>query len=289
MRISAAFDTAIHSLRNENDKTINKDCKDASLQLLNEFQTLKEQVSDLLSYTFDEEQVLRSETLRYNVEASSKSEELAKLKRRLSTAREERKERRDELESELSELKTVLQEKIAVLRKEQDEVIVTNAEREQSEMKLFEEEMSAMEKQRDGLRKQLQEQKHANAYLESKLRDANAIIALELKQAVSDNSVAISKRAADIGLIKETLGKQQKRRTELEEHFVRVDANNAAKKKEEEALERVAEISRKAQELLDAGASQLQRLFRGMRDRAIVEKMKKASKKKGKMGKGKKK
>lgn len=277
-----AFDNVIAALRNGSAES------SVNVEVANNFDLLKDQVSDLLSLTSQEASKVQSDTRRYKVETSTKSDELRKLKKTLLVAREERKERRDELEAELGELKRVLAEKVEVLRREQDEIIAQNAAEEQIEKQLFDAEIVALDKLRDDLRKQLEEQKLDHAELESRLEDAISSLTFELEQTASNRKEVLSANMEEMRTTKDKLKQQKERRDVLEEHFERVDANNAVKQKEEEALQRVADIMRKAQELLDTGAAQLQRLYRGMRDRALVQKMKK-SKKKGKKGKGKKK
>jgi chromosome segregation ATPase len=272
-RISLAFENAIATLRNQN-----------ATELADQFRLLKEHCADFLSVTFETEKELLSDTRRFEVETSTRLDELVKRKKRLGAAREEQKERREELESELKELRNELRERTEELRKEQAMTIQHEESRERQEMEKFNQEMSALQQQRNDLRHQIEEEKQAHLDTETKLRDANSALARELAQTISDDHQLISSKKSSIDDLMSELQVLGNTRNELEEYFQRVDENNAVKKKEEEALQRVAEISRKAQELLDNGACQLQRLYRGMRDRSLVQKLKKASKK----GKGKK-
>lgn len=273
-RISTAFDNAIATLRNDNAD-----------ELADQMHLLKEQAEDFLSFTFEKEQELLCDTRRFEVETSTRLDELAKRKKRLGAARDEQKERRDELNSELSELKSELQDKMETLRTEQALRMQLTESSEQQEMEAFDKEMTELLKQRDELLKQLEEEKQAHTDLESKLRDTNSALARELARVVSEDKVLISSKKSSLDALTAEVQEQMKIRKELEEHFERVDENNVVKKREEEALQRVADISKRAQKLLDNGAIQIQKLYRGMRDRAVVQKLKKASKKgKGKKG-----
>jgi hypothetical protein len=118
------------------------------------------------------------------------------------------------------------------------------------------------------------------------MKTTNSSLDLELAQTNATDKTKLREKMFEMQAVTSKLEMQRKRRAELEENFARIDKNNAANKREEEALQRVAEIKSKAQAVLDNGATAMQKLYRGMRDRAIVEKMKKASKKKGKGKKG---
>lgn len=279
-RIASAFETAIIELRNEKGP-IDTSCTPLNLQIADEFELLKNQVVEILSLTYEEEQELRSDILKFDCETATKSEDLAKCQRRLRFDREERKERRDELESELRGVKKILEDKLEALKKDQDLELEREREQEKLDWKLFDEEMNTLQIERDELRRQLMEQRENHAKVESKLRDANSLLALKIENVSNDNKAIMSAKENEIEQLRSTLEQQKKHQIELEEHFARVDENNAAKKREEEALQRVADISKRAKELLDNGAVQMQRLYRGKRDRALVAKLKSKMKKKG--------
>ena len=283
-RIASVFDNAIIQLRNDKMAAEKENC---ALRAATKLEHLKDQVKDILSYTFEQEQELRSDARRYECETTTKLEELAKLQNRLKNAREERKERREELDTELLELRRVLEDEINTLKKEQEVEIENDLEKEKSDRQHYVEELTALQKQRDELFKQLKEQKEANLYLETKLRSENSSLDLELDQTLSHNEEVATEKNREIDTIQAIVLAQRKKRIELEDHFARVNENNAKKAQEEEALQRVIDIKMKAQALLDNGAIQFQKLFRGAKERALVEKMKKASKKKkGKSKKG---
>ena len=286
-RIASVFDNAIIQLQKESENAA-ADTENVSLsvQIADELKRLKDQMKDILSYTFEQEQQLRSETRKYECETTTKLEELTKLKNRLKNAREERKERREELDTELLELRRVLKDKIETLKKEQEGEVKNEVEKEKEDKQRFDEEFTALQKQKDELINKLKMQKEANQNSETKRRSKISSLAVELANTLSHNEEVTTKKKEEIDRLQAIVLAQQKKRIELEEHFAKVDANNVKKKREEEALQRVLDIKMRAQALLDISATQLQKLFRGKKERALVEKMKKNSKKK--KGKGKK-
>jgi hypothetical protein len=97
-RISSVFDGTIKAIRvDDNDLTrvkasSNEQENVLGVELADQLELLKGQVSDFLSLTFEEERQLSSETRRYYCEAASRNEELVKLQHRLRMSREERRE-----------------------------------------------------------------------------------------------------------------------------------------------------------------------------------------------------
>ena len=85
------------------------------------------------------------------------------------------------------------------------------------------------------------------------------------------------------------MDEENKERQRLQDHFDLIDENDRIRRKEEAVLRRVVELEEEAERILDNGATQLQRLFRGMQDRAIVDKMKNKKKRGGAKKKQKKK
>ena len=283
-RIAYVFDSTIAALRN--DKGGYGTNNELGLKIASQFELLKSQVSDILSYTFEQEQDLRSDVRRFNCETSTKSDELAKLETRLVAIREEQKERQTELKLELSQLKKNLDAKIDKLMKEQDNEMEKNAEMERSDDRKFSLEMSQLKAQKDELLKLLGKQKEILSKEQTELRDANSALALELSVTTSRNEALISTKKKEVEGLQNIIEQQKKRRIELEEYFARVDRNKEAETLEEEALQRFADIAKKAQELLDNGAAQMQKLYRGVRDRALFRQRKKSSKKNSKSKKG---
>ena len=279
-RISSAFNTTITALESvEKNDTL-------SLDVAGQLKLLKNEVSDILSYTVEQQEELLAETRRNVCEIETKNAELTRLQKRLEDGREERKERRLELSQQLSELKAELQANLEALKKHQQELMSKDLEQEQCDMKRFDREMNTLKKERDEMRKRLQEQSQAHRVNESKLQNEISTLHMELNEVKSTGQGLLSKKNAEILDITAMLEDQTNRRALLEDHFERVDANTLARKQEEEALLRVAEISKQADALLFNGAAQLQRLYRGMRDRALVTKEMKKAKKKGKGKKG---
>ena len=70
---------------------------------------------------------------------------------------------------------------------------------------------------------------------------------------------------------------------QLQAHFKKVDINLQIRKEEELILKKVLEMELKAEDILNFGAVSLQRIYRGIKDREIVTKLRqKQNKKKNK-------
>ena len=85
--------------------------------------------------------------------------------------------------------------------------------------------------------------------------------------------------------------KETMKRMELEHYFALIDQNEEIRRKEDEIFQKRINLEVRVEEILFYGVTQLQRLYRGMRDRRLVVKKKKKKKKKNrksKQGKGKK-
>ena len=95
------------------------------------------------------------------------------------------------------------------------------------------------------------------------------------------------KTQEEIKLIFCKYNEEAKSREELERHFKLMDRNRNIATEEEALLKKVTALENESDAILFHGATQLQRLFRGLRDRALIRKKKKKGKKGKKHGKGK--
>ena len=234
----------------------------------------------------DEQQ--QASLLEMQVRLELKKLELSKTEVKLNCLREDWLARVEELRSnksiELSE-KDVLEESLAsTLTQEQQD-----AERELKEAKgSFDVEMSALSDEKNDLNQQRLTQKKRHEEEEISLRDKSLQLSTEIYLMCTDHSTTLNSHESKIEGLKVALEQGSSRRLELEEHFALVDRNNAAIKFEEEQLQRIAKKEEEAKQLLHQGARGLQKLFRGLVARKLVDKLKKQkSKKKAKKGKGK--
>ena len=281
-------------------------------ELANDLANLRDNTRHTLSLTCQEEEALRSDTRRYSCEQSTKHEELIRLEKKLAAMQEEREERRTELQDTLSEIKTQFDSRYQALVREQDE---KSEEAELETQRIdFKAEYEALQTTKSEASKQSEEQQSRYANEESQLLTTISSLKSSLHQLSSDHEESTLAKQTQIEELQGQFEQENKRRIELEEHFKRVDLDNARKKAEDDKINEVSivetcelnlpqlhvenlnmhisfqvlELEKKAEALLDNGATGLQKLWRGLKDRKLVSKMK-SKKKKGKSGKKKKK
>lgn len=278
-RVTKVLDNAIGSLKNISDDGAGPP------DLVNELKSLREEVFDTLTLTLVDDESLRSDVRKFECERATKDREFVKLEARLRDVRREREERRAELSSELTGLNAAFEEKRGALANEQ----TSKEERELSELErqrgTFEKECEELERKRDEFKLQYEDQKRCHGDEESRLQVTVASIKMDLLNISTDHDAAVTAKQTAIESERTLLEQQQGRRIELEEHFKRVDRDNANRKEEEEQLRKVCELEEKAMSLLDEGAVSLQKLWRGIKDREAVTVAKMKSKKKKKGGK----
>ena len=100
-----------------------------------------------------------------------------------------------------------------------------------------------------------------------------------------ENESLQCKTEEEISSVQNSYREELKRREELVKHFELMDRNKQIAAEEEAVLKKVGAIEDEADKILFNGATQLQRLFRGLRGRASLRKKKKG--KKGGKGKSK--
>lgn len=225
--------------------------------------------------------------LELQVRLELKKLELGKTETKLNSLREDWLARVEELRLNKS---IVLSEK-QVLEESQSNTLheeLETAERELYESQLsFDVEMAALSDEKNELHDECLGQKQRYEERESSLRDTSLQLSSEIGKLCSDHATTLHSHKSKIESLKDKLERDSSRRRELEEHFSRVDRNNAAMKLEEEKLQRIAAKEEEATQLLHQGARGLQKLFRGFVGRQQYEKLKKKGKKKGKGKKGK--
>lgn len=226
-------------------------------------------------------------SLELQVRLELKKLELSKLRSKLNSLRSDWSARTKELSEErlsvLSDLQAQEQRLANELREEQQV-----AEEAMAKARLsFDTEISVLSTEKEKLHSEFLHQKQQHEKNDVSLRDASLQLSSEMNKLFSTHASMMDALAAQIESVKNALDEETKRRMELEEHFKRVDRNNAAMKLEAEKLKLVAAKEEEAKQLLHNGACALQKLWRGLVTREQVEKLKKQKSKK-KKGKGKK-
>mmetsp|Transcript_41320 Transcript_41320/g.86738 ORF Transcript_41320/g.86738 Transcript_41320/m.86738 type:complete len:297 (-) Transcript_41320:540-1430(-) len=280
-RVAKVLDNTIGSLKSCSDEV---DDEFDSSRLVHELQTLRTEIFDTLTLTLVEDESLRSDTRKFQCERSTKNDELVKLQRKLLDMREEREERRVELEQELQDLHNVLQTKLVCMSEEREERKAKTEHELNTISKDAQVKRATLEGKRDEVRTQREAQRHSYADEEAQLRDVISSLKFDKQNLSHDHDAAMSILNTTMEMERSQLEQQKERRYALEEHFKLVDMNKAVIKKDEDQLRRVSELEEKAAALLDNGAVSLQKLWRGVKERELVAKMKSKKKKKGKKG-----
>ena len=214
-----------------------------------------------------------------------KNIDLGKLKTKQSTLRRDYKERVEELKEELRQVveeKKLLEDKL--FTKLADERQATEHAWKQSKIS-FDADMSKLREEKSELLQLHLEKKKAYDHKETALRDVSLQLSSEVDKLSSQHATSQMLHLTKIDALKVSLATEIARRQELEEHFARVDRNNAAKRLEEEKLRLVAEKEEEAMGILHTAATQIQTRWRGQQARASFAKMKKKRGNKGKVKK----
>lgn len=204
-----------------------------------------------------------------------KNIDLGKLKTKQNALRRDYKERVEELKEELRQVvekKKLLEDKL--FTKLADERQVTEHALKQTKMS-FDADMSKLREEKNELLQQVLEKKKTYDGKETALRVVSVQLSSEIDKLSSQHETSHMLHLAKLDALKVSLTNEIARRQELEEHFARVDRNNAAKRLEEEKLRLVAEKEEEAMGILHTAATQMSKLWRGQQARASFAKMKK--------------
>lgn len=231
--------------------------------------------ASLLTYT------MWASLLELQTRLEMKNVELGKLKTKENNLRRDCKERVEELEDELRQ---VVEEK-----KQLEDKLFTKLAEEKNALKQvkisFDADMAKLTEEKSNLlQQQLEKRKHYGEK-ENALRDVALQLSSEIDKLSSRHATSQMLHLAKIDALKVTLTAEIARRQELEQRFARIDRNHEQKRLEEEKLRLVAEKEDEAMSILHAGATQMQKLWRGKQARVAYDKMKKKKGKKGKKSK----
>lgn len=298
-RVAGILSDAIYAIKGSNN-ALTED-------LAQDLQRLQQMSSQILTLTQQEDETLRFDKIKYDCEEQQKNEELTRLEAKLGSMREERNERRMELECCLSELRISFTEKEQARlhnqkQREQIEISEMGIQRDS-----FQSEYEELEEEKTRATTEMNQHKSMYTVKEAELQAKITELQSSLQQLTEDHEMATRAKQIDIDSVRTILEQQNERRRNLVEHFKRVDMKNAQKEEEETKLRlvsdfynasfcslhithtiqdisfhllyQVRELEKKANALLDKGATALQKLWRGMKGRALVTKMKKGKKK----------
>lgn len=249
----------------------------------------KEALAESFATTVEEDAAYDKALRRYQERYEDAIKEQVELEERLSIQRKRHGRVIAELEGNLSALRDE-HGAAAPRHEEEQQALDASQEKEihniQSHQRQMEVTLSTQKAELEDKLQQLQLQNQAEkGGLNSKRQELQDTIE-STTLAHADKMQQIQNQTNDVQC---RMDEENKKRQRLQDHFDLIDDNDRIRRKEEAVLRRVVELEEGAERILDNGATQLQRLFRGMRDRAIVDKMKNKKKRGGAKKKQKKK
>lgn len=249
----------------------------------------KEALAESFATTVEEDAAYDKALRRYQERYEDAIKEQVELEERLSIQRKRHGRVIAELEGNLSALRD---EYDAAARRHAEEQQALDASQEkeihniQSHQRQMEVTLSTQKAELEDKLQLLQLQNQAE-------KDGLNSKRQELQDTIESRTLAHADKMQQIqnqtNDVQYRMDEENKKRQRLQDHFDLIDDNDRIRRKEEAVLRRVVELEEGAERILDNGATQLQRLFRGMRDRAIVDKMKNKKKRGGAKKKQKKK
>lgn len=303
-RVNASFDAAVDRLRESStrvplidslevnncitsyhDEADGKQLKqkeeiDGLVSLLEQH---RESMVESLATTVEEDAAYDKALRRYQELYEDAVKEQKELQQRLSIQR-----------TRHGRVSTTLEGNLSTLRNEYDTAVSHHAEREMAVDQSQDEEIRSIQSEHRQQMDALSTQKAAleiqlNQILIQYKDEEDGLVAerLELQGVIdcrsSSHAEKIKKVQSQADDCKRRMDAEAKERERLQNHFDLIDENERIRLEEEARLRRVVELEEEADRILNHGATQLQKLYRGMRDRAVVAKLK-SKKSKGRKG-----
>ena len=236
-----------------------------------------------LATTVEEDAAYDNSLRRYHEQYEDAVREQEELRERLSIQR-----------ARHNRVSTTLEGNLLALRDKYDTAVRHHAEREKAKDQSQHEEIRSI---RSEHRQQIDTLSTQKAALEIQLSqiklkhkgEEDGLVAKrqELQDAIDSRSSShagkMKKIQSQADDCKRRIYAEAKERETLQNHFDLIDENERIRLEEEATLRRVIELEQEADRILNHGATQLQKLYRGMRDRAVVAQLK-SKKSKGREG-----
>ena len=304
-KVIASFDAAIDRLRESSTrlpstdslKEVNNNCitshdgdedgkqlKQSEVDgLISLLQKHRESMAESLVTTVEEDAAYDKALRRYQELYEDAIKEQKELQKRLSIQR-----------ARHGRVSTTLEEKLSTLQKEHDAAVRHHTQREKAIDQSQEEEIRSIQSEHQKQMDTLSTQKAAleiqmNQILMKHKAEEDDLVAkrLELQDVIdsrsSSHTETMTKIESQADDCKRRMDAEAKERERLQNHFDLIDENERIRLEEEATLRRVVELEEEADRILNHGATEMQKLYRGMRDRAVVAKLK-SKKSKGRKG-----
>ncbi len=263
-------------------KTHNNSC--LVEKVLQQVEDMKQVYCDRISITDEEEKSLNQHLRNLRQRCDTCTTELEKLTYTQELTKQRQKEEETSKQKELIHL----QETYKMLQEQQKAERMDFQTREHRLIQEAQEEhdknQKLLEKELGELNVKLEQVKHDRqkevTELQTRLKKLQAQMEQQNKEFIHTKEEI---NESILHLTKKYQAEEMERET-LETYFDKIDTNAKICEKEEKLIQRVYDLELQVESILNHGALQLQKLFRGCRDRAIVAKLKerKNRKKKGK-------
>ena len=251
-------------------------------KILKQVDDMKQVYCDRISITDEEEKTLNRQLRNLRQRCDTHTTEIDKLTRTQELTEKRQKEEETSKRTELIKL----QETYKILHEQQKVERVNFQTREHKMIQQAQEEHSKnqkyMEKELRELEVKLEEVKQTRQKEVTELQTRLENLQDEMEQ--QNKEFIHRKEEIDESILHLTdkYQTEQRERERLETYFDKIDTNAEICKNEEKIIQRVYDLEIQAESILNHGALQLQKIFRGCRDRAIVAKLKQKKKKKSK-------
>jgi len=298
-KIIASFDEILSQLRESSTKvplidSLEVNCSnpssDADLKerdvdaLISLLEKHRDSLAESLATTVEEDAAYDKALRRYQERYEDAIKEQTELQERLSIQRARHCRVICALEGELSALRD--QYDTAARRRAREEQALDASQEEDIQL------IQSQHRQQINTlfmqKKEMEEQLHQMQLQHQAEEDAFHTKRQELLDTIDSRASSYSEKMKEIrsqtDYVLSRMNAEVKERQRLQDHFGLIDENERIRLEEEAMLRRVIELEEEAERILNHGATQLQRLYRGIRDRTVVGKM--IGKIKGRKSKG---
>lgn len=287
-------DRLFQSLLSE-DRTTDLDPNSiAALKSLNNtWYTLRNAIFKNISITTEGEEKQQCDMIKLEDKLSKHRIEQDKLQARLETLQDSYHTKFSQLQNQLSLVKEELLTLQATRTSEEERINHNVDECATAAITKHEEYMKILSHKILDLEKQLKAKVDKHREKELEWREKADQIDEDVRLFLQDCNDEIMKKVDEQKELKHKFDMERDEQAKLQDHFDLIDRDRNIHETEEEILKKVKQAEEEAERMLRNGAVQIQKLFRGKRDRNIFAKIKskkaKGSKGKKKKGKGKKK
>jgi len=270
--------------------SLNEERSSGFLQTITYLTELKDIMYRRLSTTVEEEASTRALLQELSAKEQSAEDEREALREVLRKQRAEKEREVAQLDAQLGRLRAELTELAAATKAETEEIREALGEALGAAGRDHEAAATALGAEADALEREIEKLAEEHREVEATLRKKKAKAEADLTAAIGGYDEAMAAKTQAIEQLSAQAQDEAATLKELQEHFDKIDANNAQRDEEERLLARCRKREAQAEYALFRAAADIQKLLRGIQRREVFKKdmAKKRKKGKGKKGKGKK-